>query len=275
MTHHHSRLTMVIRTASAVALACICCVGASCHRAAPSAAPAATPASADTVRDAIIAGTVVDSATGGPLPGALVIVMVQGRDPLREREHVAGSLTDSAGQYALRVPHGRYDVWYFRIGWIRLRLPGVRARPATRESVVVRLPQSHIPLDPVVAPGGETKVSGIAPGDTADTSRFVTLAGTVVDSSDNHPVPGVRVIVTHVGYTTGERSVAESSTTESGRYALRVPYGRYDLEYSRIGFWIERRRNVLLSGTDPDSIVIKLRENSQYINPIWVKRSSP
>jgi hypothetical protein len=56
-----------------------------------------------------MAGTVVDSTNNRPIPGAVVIVMVQGKDAFKEWEHVAGSLTDSAGRYALRVPHGRYD----------------------------------------------------------------------------------------------------------------------------------------------------------------------
>jgi hypothetical protein len=264
------------RVVAAVVLACICWVGTACHHAVQKPGSGPAPAAVtDTVRDAVIAGTVVDSATGRPLPGTAVIVMLRVKDPYREREHVAGGLTDSAGHYTFLVPHGRYDVWYSRIGWIRLWLPGIRARRATQESAVVRLPQSHVPLDPTVAPGGETKVSGIAPGDTADTSRFVTLAGTVVDSSDNRPVPGVLVIVTHVGQRTGEGHVATANTNEAGRYALRVPPGQYDLEYRRIGFSIDQRLDVPLPGTGSDSIVIKLRENRQYIDPIWIKPTSP
>ena len=149
---------MVIRACSVVALAFACWAGADCHHtAATPNAGAASAGGADTVRDAVIAGTVVDSATSRPLPGALVIVMVQGKDPFKVREHVAGGLTDSAGRYTLRVPHGRYDLWCTRIGWVRLRLPGVLARRAKRDAVVVRLPESHVQLDPTVAPGGETK----------------------------------------------------------------------------------------------------------------------
>jgi hypothetical protein len=196
---------MVVRAVSAIALAVICCVGTACHQAAQSPGTGAAPAAAaDTVRDALVTGTVVDSATGRPLPGAIVIVMAQGKDAFRDRGRVAGGLTDSAGHYTLRVPHGRYDVWYTRIGWVRLRLPGVRARSAKRESVLVRLPQSHVQLDPTVTPGGDTTGSGIAPRDTPDTSRLVTMAGTVLDSLINRPVPGVMVIVTHAGQRPGE-----------------------------------------------------------------------
>jgi Carboxypeptidase regulatory-like domain len=264
---------MVVRAVFAVAVALICWVATSCHPATQSPGSGPAPAAADTVRDAVITGTVVDSATGRPLPGALVIVMAQGKDPYREREHVAGVLTDSAGQYTLRVLHGRYDVWYSRLGWQRLRLPGIRARRAKQDSVVVRLPQSHVQLDPTVASGGATKCPE-GPGDTADTSHFVTLAGTVVDSSDNRPVPGVLVIVTHLGQRPGEGHAASANTNEAGQYALRVPCGRYDVQYRRIGFSVEQRLGVPVSATGSDSIVIKLRENRRYIDPILVKPAS-
>jgi hypothetical protein len=149
---------MFIRAVAVIALVLVCWVGGGCHHAVATPNSGATLiGGADTVRDAVMTGTVVDSANSRPLPGTVVIVMVQGKDPFKEREHVAGGLTDSAGRYALQVPHGRYDMWYSRIGFSRLRRLGVLARRAKPDSVVVGLPESHVQLDPVVAPGGETK----------------------------------------------------------------------------------------------------------------------
>ena len=111
--------------------------------------------------------------------------------------------------------------------------------------------------------------SGAAPA-AAATVRDAVVTGTVADSLNNRPVPGVMVIVTHIGQRPGEGHVATANTNETGQYALRVPFGRYDLYYMRIGFSVERRLGVLLSGTKPDSIVIILRENHQYLDRMVV-----
>jgi Carboxypeptidase regulatory-like domain len=145
---------MFIAVLRMLAVALICGAGAGCHQPAATVNSWAAPiGSADTVRDALLTGTVVDSTNNRPVPGAVVIVMVQGKNPFREREHVAEGLTDSAGRYTLRVPHGRYDVFYSRIGFTRLRRWGVLARRGKVGSTVVLLPESHLQLAPTVFPG--------------------------------------------------------------------------------------------------------------------------
>ena len=58
--------------------------------------------------------------------------------------------------------------------------------------------------------------------------RWGTVQGTVTDSADGTPLPGVTVIVQDTDFGT--------ATTPSGRYSLRLPTGRYALRFSSVGF---------------------------------------
>jgi len=62
----------------------------------------------------------------------------------------------------------------------------------------------------------------------AHAQTWGTLTGTVVDSADGAPLPGVTVLVRGTDYGT--------ATGADGRYRLELPTGRYILRFSAIGF---------------------------------------
>ena len=55
-----------------------------------------------------------------------------------------------------------------------------------------------------------------------------TVTGTVTDSADGTPLPGVTVLVQNTDFGT--------ATDEQGRYSLRLPVGTYVLRFSSVGF---------------------------------------
>jgi hypothetical protein len=79
---------------------------------------------ADTVRSGTITGTVLDAATGAPLPGATVALAPVADGVLITREHDAfwsagaATRTDERGRYRFdRLPLGRYSVHVRRLGY--------------------------------------------------------------------------------------------------------------------------------------------------------------
>lgn len=143
-----------------LAVAFVCWAGGGCHRSAAAASSGVAPvASADTLRDVVLAGTVLDSTNDHPIPGMVVIATVEGMKP--GQGHVAAGITDETGRYALRVPYGRYDLYYRRIGFSAVQRLGVLASRAKPESIIIRIPELHLNLDQSVAPGTvETKPQG-------------------------------------------------------------------------------------------------------------------
>jgi hypothetical protein len=135
----------------------ICCLGTACHQSPATANSGVAPATtADTLRDGHLVGTVVDSETSDPLASTYVIVTVHGIEP--GKQHAVVSVTDSTGRYAFRLPYGQYDLHYSRLGYNNLRRLGVRLSKTKADSIVVRLRDQHLQLNPTVAPGGPTKL---------------------------------------------------------------------------------------------------------------------
>jgi outer membrane receptor for ferrienterochelin and colicin len=65
-------------------------------------------------------------------------------------------------------------------------------------------------------------------GPAAQAQNWNTVTGTVTDSADGTPLPGVTVLVKGTDFGT--------ATTPEGRYSLRLPTGRYALRFSSVGF---------------------------------------
>ena len=65
-------------------------------------------------------------------------------------------------------------------------------------------------------------------GPAAQAQVWNTVEGTVTDSADGTPLPGVTVIVKDTDFGT--------ATNEQGRYSLRLPTGHYALRISSVGF---------------------------------------
>ncbi len=63
---------------------------------------------------------------------------------------------------------------------------------------------------------------------SAQAQTWGTITGTVVDSTDRAPLPGVTVLVRGTDYGT--------ATGTDGRYRLEIPTGRYVLRFSAVGF---------------------------------------
>ena len=63
---------------------------------------------------------------------------------------------------------------------------------------------------------------------TAQAQNWNTVSGTVIDSADGTPLPGVTVIVRGTDFGT--------ATNPNGEYSLRLPTGRYRLRFSSVGF---------------------------------------
>mgnify|MGYP006278936343 CR=1 FL=1 len=65
-------------------------------------------------------------------------------------------------------------------------------------------------------------------GSVAQAQVWSTVEGTVTDSTDGTPLPGVTVVVKGTNFGT--------ATNEKGAYSLRLPVGRYALRFSSVGF---------------------------------------
>ncbi|PSQ73915.1 MAG: TonB-dependent receptor, partial [Bacteroidetes bacterium QH_6_64_77] len=63
---------------------------------------------------------------------------------------------------------------------------------------------------------------------SAQAQTWGTVTGTVTDSVDGAPLPGVTVLVRGTDFGT--------ATDTNGRYSLELPTGRYTLRFSAIGF---------------------------------------
>ncbi len=103
----------------------------------------AAPAAAQTV-----AGRVVETETGQPVPGALVVLST----PAGQRQAVA--LADAQGQYTLRArAAGDYTVRAERVGFASSAPSPVRLEAGQTVQLEVRAESVRITLEPVVATG--------------------------------------------------------------------------------------------------------------------------
>ncbi|MEM1127946.1 MAG: TonB-dependent receptor [Bacteroidota bacterium] len=78
----------------------------------------------------------------------------------------------------------------------------------------------------------------------AHAQNWGTVQGTVTETPDGLPVPGVTILVEGTNYGT--------ASGEEGRYRLRIPVGRYAFRFSAIGY-----------ATRTDSVVVRRGETTQ------------
>jgi hypothetical protein len=86
-----------------------------------------------------LVGTVVDSASGRPIQGAIITLHQPGT-------HDRGAFSDDRGGFVLgRVPPGHYQLLVRRIGYMPF-LQARDARAGVVDTVVARLPLSNMTL---------------------------------------------------------------------------------------------------------------------------------
>jgi hypothetical protein len=106
----------------------------------------------------IIRGTVIDSLTGEPIPGATVAMRAVSPDT-----SVAGAVTDSLGRFSILAPHaGFYLIAARKIGYIPLAGIPRQLDSGSVRTVQFQLTRTTVMLDSVIAT--ERNFGGLTPG---------------------------------------------------------------------------------------------------------------
>ncbi len=150
-----------------------------------------------------IAGTVTDSASGQPIPGAQVIV---GGTNL-------GSATDAQGRYTVaRVPAGSHVVQVRRVGFSLREVSGVTVTAGATTTLDLRLRSTPLQLEAVVTTGVVDPTSG---------TRVPFTVGRV--DAANAPVPATNAVETLQGKVAGATVVGTGQPGGGTNILLRSP----------------------------------------------------
>src|SRR5690606_35796124 len=150
-----------------------------------------------------LAGTVSDSGSGQPIPGAQVIV---GGTSL-------GAVTDDQGRYTVaRVPAGSHVVQVRSIGFMQREVPGVTVTAGATTTLNVSLRSAPLQLQAVVTTGLVDPTSG---------TRVPFTVGRV--DIENAPVPATNAVETLQGKIAGANVVAGGAPGTGTNLLLRTP----------------------------------------------------
>lgn len=136
--------------------------------------PATVPA-----QEAIVFGTVRDSATGEVLPGA----RVQLRNATGEVVHAIE--TDNRGRYRLRGPGGRYSLSFTGIGFRAAEVTGLTLDPGTTSRMDLTLARQPLLLAPVEVVSRKPEEALNAPGALTIVRREAIAERTALAVSDH------------------------------------------------------------------------------------------
>ena len=95
----------------------------------------------------------------------------------------------------------------------------------------------------------------------AQAQNWNTVSGTVADSADGTPLPGVTVLVKGTDFGT--------ATNPEGAYSLRLPTGRYALRFSSVGF-TTRVDSVVIREDEPTRLDVTLAASVTELEEITV-----
>ncbi len=98
-------------------------------------------------------------------------------------------------------------------------------------------------------------------GPVAQAQVWNTVQGTVTDSTDGSPLPGVTVVVKGTDFGT--------ATNEEGQYSLRLPTGRYALRFSSVGF-TTRVDSVTVTEGEPTRLDVTLASSITQMEEVTV-----
>ncbi len=163
----------------------------------------AAPAALQAQNTGQISGTVSDSASGQPIPGAQVIV---GGTTL-------GAVTDNDGRYTVaQVPAGTYTVQVRRIGFTQREVSDVTVTAGSTTTLNVSLRSAPLQLQAVVTTGLVDPTSG---------TRVPFTVGRV--DIENAPVPATNAVETLQGKIAGATMVSGGAPGSGTNLLLRTP----------------------------------------------------
>ncbi|HEX5580815.1 MAG TPA: SusC/RagA family TonB-linked outer membrane protein, partial [Gemmatimonadaceae bacterium] len=150
-----------------------------------------------------IAGTVTDSSSGQPIPGAQVIVAGTN----------LGSATDAQGRYTVsRVPAGTHTIQVRRVGFSLREVAGVNVAAGATTTLDMRLRSTPLQLEAVVTTGVVDPTSG---------TRVPFTVGRV--DAANAPVPATNAVETLQGKVAGATVVSSGQPGSGTNLLLRTP----------------------------------------------------
>lgn len=168
-----------------------------------------------------IAGTLVDSGSGEPLPHVRVSVH---RGPSADQDwSVAEVLTDTTGAFTFPKVHADDTLLRFSdpMGVLPTRWSGDTAGPGTAEVLAVTVGETTS-YDAAITPGPDPRT---APH---------TLTG-VVTGPDRQPLRGITV----TAVPTGSGTALTTSSDHGGRWAIDAPDGSYRVQYDAGSGWYD------------------------------------